>query len=80
MSSFVKDPSYSYKKVLFHGIEFQLILAELLFYLFWDWFFASSFLSAFCCLCLHVLLGIMRKFLGQKNVEKKTLVDARYLL
>lgn len=73
------DRSYRFERVMWRGIELDLLVWDMLVYCFTDYFQQSPTLAAVVTLVVNMALQWLRTQLGQRNIAKKTLVDERFL-
>jgi Meckelin (Transmembrane protein 67) len=73
------DRGYRFERVMWRGIELDLLVWDMLVYCFTDYFQQSPTLSAVVTLVANMALQYLRKELGQRNIARKTLVDERFL-
>jgi len=76
----LRDNKNLFARVLFYGIEGDLIILDLLVFIVWDLIFVDVFIAALLTYVLaHGLMELRCKF-GTSNVARKTLVDERFLI
>eukprot|EP00286_Rhodomonas_abbreviata_P022215 CAMPEP_0181293250 /NCGR_PEP_ID=MMETSP1101-20121128/2965_1 /TAXON_ID=46948 /ORGANISM="Rhodomonas abbreviata, Strain Caron Lab Isolate" /LENGTH=1131 /DNA_ID=CAMNT_0023397825 /DNA_START=397 /DNA_END=3793 /DNA_ORIENTATION=- len=76
----LRDNRNLYARVLFYGIEGDLIILDLLVFIVWDLIFQDVFIAALLTYVgAHALMELRCKW-GTSNVAKKTLVDERFLI
>ena len=79
-SIFVTDRMYQYTKVFFLGIEFDLLLLNILSYCLFDLWFRSAATSILMTFLLDYLVSYIRHQIGKLVVSKKSLIDYRFLI
>eukprot|EP01029_Cantina_marsupialis_P005026 TRINITY_DN15342_c0_g1_i1.p1 TRINITY_DN15342_c0_g1~~TRINITY_DN15342_c0_g1_i1.p1 ORF type:complete len:164 (-),score=41.28 TRINITY_DN15342_c0_g1_i1:181-630(-) len=77
---FMTDESFRFSSVMFWGIEWELVLWNMLcFATFYLWFDSAS-LGAVMTLTLEYILIFFRKRWGRINISNKSLVQERFML
>ncbi|KAJ1476180.1 Meckelin [Baffinella frigidus] len=75
----IRDNGNLYSRVLLYGIEYDLILFDLLVFVIWDLVFVDVFIAALLTYVMaHAIVELRSKY-GTANVAAKTLVDERFL-
>mmetsp|Transcript_20051 Transcript_20051/g.48369 ORF Transcript_20051/g.48369 Transcript_20051/m.48369 type:complete len:1132 (-) Transcript_20051:248-3643(-) len=76
----IRDNSHLYSNTLFYGIEYDLVIFDLLIFIMWDLIFMDVFIAALLCYITSHALIELRCTWGGSNIAKKTLVDERFLV
>uniref|UniRef100_A0A3P8UGI6 Transmembrane protein 67 n=1 Tax=Cynoglossus semilaevis TaxID=244447 RepID=A0A3P8UGI6_CYNSE len=79
-SIFYNDEAHSFSNVLFYGNEATLLIFDTLFFCVVDLGSQSFVLAAVLTYVQQMIFGLIRNFLGRKNLVNKTLVDERFLI
>ncbi|EDO36269.1 predicted protein [Nematostella vectensis] len=74
------DDGRSFNCVLFYGNEWTLLLFELLFFAFCDYFATDFILAGVLTYIVITVLAKIRDIFGRRNLAKKTMVDERFLI
>ncbi|KNC46586.1 meckelin [Thecamonas trahens ATCC 50062] len=69
-----------FTNVTFYGLEFSLLLLNIMVYAITDVIFNNAFISALVTWLVEAGLGVLRRWMGAKNLTQKTLVDERFLI
>ena len=77
---FYHDLGYAWKRLTFFGIEHVLLLFNVLIFTAVDMAIQHSPTAAFITFLLDRVFVIARDYFGQLNLERKSLVDGRFLL
>ena len=76
----IRDSSQLFSRVLFYGIEYDLVIFDLLIFIMWDLIFHDVFIAALLTYVVAHALMELRTTWGGSNIAKKTLVDERFLV
>lgn len=66
--------------MLFYGIEYDLVIFDLLIFIMWDLIFHDVFIASLLTYIVAHSLIELRCSWGGKNISQKTLVDDRFLV
>eukprot|EP00042_Codosiga_hollandica_P036955 m.287014 g.287014 ORF g.287014 m.287014 type:complete len:974 (+) comp55006_c0_seq2:130-3051(+) len=77
---FYRDSGHSFDQILFYGHEMKLFLLDLLLFAFTDYYSTNVVLAAVITYLVDKVLSGLRNHYGRKNIARKTLVDARFLI
>lgn len=71
-----------FDKALLHGVEFTLFLLDLAILCAFDALFGASSvaLSAFLTYAVTIIYTMLRLEFGKRNIARKTLIDANFLI
>ncbi|KAF4527344.1 hypothetical protein B566_EDAN001121, partial [Ephemera danica] len=74
------DDGHSFVRVLFHGQEFTLFTFDLLLFCCIEMLSGNFLLAIIITALVSKLMVMIRQYGGRRNVARKTLVDARFLI
>ena len=77
---FFKDKNESYTKVLFDGIQWELYVWWVYWFLFVLLLSESVPLGVFCAVCVDYVSSYLRRAIGEKNISKTSLTDDRFVI
>jgi meckelin len=75
----LRDPGYRFERVIFRGIELDLLVWDILVYCFTDYWQQSPAIAAVVTYVVATAVAWARTRLGQRNIAYKTLIDERFL-
>ncbi|RYG50600.1 hypothetical protein EON66_11665, partial [archaeon] len=73
------DKRYRFESVMFRGIEYDLLLFDMLVFCVTDYAQQSPVIAALVTYIVAKTLVFLRRWLGDRNMAYKTLVDQRFL-
>lgn len=76
----VEDPEYMFTNTILAGIEWDILLTLIATFTFCDVAFGNTFVSAFFCFFVDMIMVKTRTHFGKINLSKKTLIDKRFLI
>ena len=76
-SSWAKD--YLFLDVTFLGIEFDLCIHDFLTFIVTDLCFHKPYLSAIVTYTVHLIRTVLRRFFGERNLSRKSMIDHRFM-
>lgn len=79
----VRDPYASYpnfEKMLYMSLDFELVLLYIMWFLFFEEYTENPLLAIALVYIMEKGLKQLRKVLGQRNLVRKSMFDARFLM
>ena len=79
----VRDPFASYpnfERMLYMSLDFELVLLYIMWFLTLETYTNNAVLSIALVYCIEKLFLKLRRFLGQRNLVKKSMFDSRFLM
>lgn len=73
------DNSYRFERVLFRGVELDLLVFDMLVFCVTDFYQQSPTIAALVTFIVAYALAAVRTALGRRNITYKTLIDGRFL-
>lgn len=73
------DKAYRFERVMFRGIELDLLIWDILVYCVTDYSLQSPTIAAAVTYVVALALAWLRTHFGQRNIAFKTLIDERFL-
>jgi len=73
------DNGYRFERVLFRGIELDLLIFDILVFCVTDYYQQSPPIAAVVTYIVASALAVVRSYLGRRNMTYKTLIDSRFL-
>ena len=77
---FYHDFQMNFQKVMFYGIELQLMIFDLLVFTALDKEFNSFAIAAFLTWLVGIFVDHFRQSFGETNISRKSLIDGRFLI
>ena len=77
---FYHDFQMNFQKVMFYGIELQLLIFDLLVFTALDKEFNSFAIAAFLTWLVGIFVDHLRGTFGETNISRKSLIDGRFLI
>jgi meckelin len=77
---FFHDFRNAFSRVLFYGIEYQLLVFDILMFTAFDAETGSFASAAFLTWLIGSLVDFARATLGEANISRKSLIDNRFLI
>ncbi|EGR34301.1 transmembrane protein isoform cra_b, putative [Ichthyophthirius multifiliis] len=77
---FYKDPDMEYKSIFYCGNEWNILLFEMITYLFYDYLTKSTLQAIFITYVFSKFFSFIRDYFGKRNISEKTMVDERFLI
>ena len=79
-SLFIKDYNHSWRKVLFHGIEWHLLLFNVLLLTVLDIALRNVFVAGAVTYIVELIVRWLRSSYGEANISRSTATDRRFLI
>lgn len=77
---FYKDDTKSFTSALLYGVEWSLLLFDILLFAVVDMAASDYILAAVVTYFVEIIISTARDSLGKKNLARKTLVHERFLI
>ena len=77
---FYHDMQMSFQRILFYGIEWHLMIFDLLVFTAIDKDLGSFAVSAFLTWLVGMFVDHLRQSFGEANISRKSLIDSRFLI
>eukprot|EP00736_Rhodelphis_marinus_P002010 Rmarinus@m.25033 len=77
---FYNDPQYSFTRLLYLGVEMDILMFDMLLYALVDYGTANTFVAIVVTYIGDRILSFIREYFGEENLSRKTLVSDQFLL
>ena len=77
---FFRDPGFGYEKIMWLGQHYNLLVFDITLYQLWDIITGNTFAAIFLAWIFDKLFTMIRRYMGERSIAQKTLIDERFLI